>query len=87
MPNPSHRAFRLTILNHSLKTLDGRLKATAVAIQASLTATWCGVYDIAVAPKGIDIHNEGTNLAHNLPLMTNRHNDSAAVEFRGMDGS
>ena len=35
---------------------------------------------MAVAPKGADIHNEGTNLAHNLTLMTNPHNDSAAAE-------
>ena len=78
-PNPSHRALRLTILNYSLKTLNGCLEATA-ATQAGMTATWCGAYDIAVALKGAGIRNEGTNLAHNLPLMTNPHNDSASVE-------
>jgi len=33
-----------------------------------------------VALKGAGIHNERTNLAHNLPLMTNPHNDSASAE-------
>jgi len=40
--NPSHRAFRLTILNYSLKTLNGRLEATTAATQAGITATWGG---------------------------------------------
>jgi len=35
---------------------------------------------MAVAPKGASIHTEGTNLAHNLLLMTNLQNDSAAAE-------
>src|SRR5262245_2903707 len=35
---------------------------------------------MAVAPKGAGIHTEGTNLAHNLLLMTNLQNDSAAAE-------
>jgi phosphoketolase len=39
-------------------------------------------YGIAVAPKGAGFVNEGTNLAHNLPLMGNPHTDPvAAVEF------
>jgi len=39
-------------------------------------------YGIAVAPKGAGFCNEGTNLAHNLPLMGNPHADPvAAVEF------
>jgi phosphoketolase len=39
-------------------------------------------YGIAVAPKGAGFANEGTNLAHNLPLMGNPHSDAvAAVEF------
>jgi Phosphoketolase len=32
-------------------------------------------YGIAVAPKGAGFYNEGTNLAHNLPLMTNPRKD------------
>lgn len=39
-------------------------------------------YSIAVAPKGAGFYGEGTNLAHNLPLMANPHTDhSAAQEF------
>jgi phosphoketolase len=35
-------------------------------------------YGIAVAPKGAGFYNEGTNLAHNLPLMRNPHKDPEA---------
>jgi len=39
-------------------------------------------YGIAVAPKGAGFANEGTNLAHNLPLGGNPHADPvAAAEF------
>lgn len=39
-------------------------------------------YGIAVAPKGAGFYNEGTNLAHNLPLMANPHQDpEAAARF------
>jgi hypothetical protein len=31
--NPSHCAFRLTILNYNLETLNGRLEATVAATQ------------------------------------------------------
>lgn len=36
-------------------------------------------YGIAVAPKGAGFYGEGTNLAHNLPLMSNPHIDSVAA--------
>lgn len=36
-------------------------------------------YGIAVAPKGAGFYNEGTNLAHNLPLGTNPHADAEAA--------
>jgi phosphoketolase len=36
-------------------------------------------YGIAVAPKGAGFYGEGTNLAHNLPLMSNPHNDLQAA--------
>ncbi len=36
-------------------------------------------YGIAVAPKGAGFYGEGTNLAHNLPLMSNPHTDSIAA--------
>jgi phosphoketolase len=36
-------------------------------------------YGIAVAPKGAGFYGEGTNLAHNLPLMSNPHVDPVAL--------
>jgi phosphoketolase len=36
-------------------------------------------YGIAVAPKGAGFYGEGTNLAHNLPLMANPHADADAA--------
>lgn len=36
-------------------------------------------YGIAVAPKGAGFYGEGTNLAHNLPLMANPHTDGEAA--------
>lgn len=36
-------------------------------------------YGIAVAPKGAGFYGEGTNLAHNLPLMSNPHTDPTAA--------
>lgn len=35
-------------------------------------------YGIAVAPKGAGFYNEGTNFAHNLPLVQNPRNDETA---------
>lgn len=36
-------------------------------------------YGIAVAPKGAGFYNEGTNYAHNLPLVTNPYSDNVAA--------
>lgn len=36
-------------------------------------------YGIAIAPKGAGFYNEGTNYAHNLPLVTNPYEDEAAA--------
>lgn len=36
-------------------------------------------YGIAIAPKGAGFYGEGTNLAHNLPLMSNPHKDPVAA--------
>lgn len=38
-------------------------------------------YGIAVAPKGAGFYAEGTNLAHNLPLMANPYTDEVAAEL------
>lgn len=37
-------------------------------------------YGIALAPKGAGFYGEGTNLAHNLPLMSNPYTDPLAVQ-------
>ncbi|MCJ7521183.1 MAG: xylulose 5-phosphate 3-epimerase [Dehalococcoidia bacterium] len=37
-------------------------------------------YGIAVAPKGAGFYGEGTNLAHNLPLMSNPYSDPVATQ-------
>lgn len=37
-------------------------------------------YGIALAPKGAGFYGEGTNLAHNLPLMSNPHIDPLAAK-------
>ncbi len=37
-------------------------------------------YGIAVAPKGAGFYNEGTNYAHNLPLVDNPHKSEVALE-------
>jgi len=37
-------------------------------------------YGIAIAPKGAGFYGEGTNLAHNLPLMSNPHVDPVAAQ-------
>lgn len=38
-------------------------------------------YGVAVAPKGAGFPGEGTNLAHNLPLMANPRTDSQAADL------
>lgn len=37
-------------------------------------------YGVAVAPKGAGFYNEGTNYAHNLPLVENPHKSDVALE-------
>jgi len=37
-------------------------------------------YGIAIAPKGAGFYGEGTNLAHNLPLMSNPYTDPVAAQ-------
>jgi phosphoketolase len=37
-------------------------------------------YGVAIAPKGAGFYGEGTNLAHNLPLMSNPHTDTIAAQ-------
>ncbi|HEY7494014.1 MAG TPA: xylulose 5-phosphate 3-epimerase [Candidatus Tectomicrobia bacterium] len=61
--------------------MENRLEAATAAVQANTDHYPVRLpYGIAVAPKGAGFYNEGTNLAHNLPLMTNPHTDTAAAE-------
>jgi phosphoketolase len=61
--------------------MEQRLEAAAAAVRAGHDRYPVRLpYGIAVTPKGAGFYNEGTNLAHNLPLMTNPHTDAAAAE-------
>lgn len=61
--------------------MEQRLEAAAAAVRAGHERYPVRLpYGIAVAPKGAGFYNEGTNLAHNLPLLANPHTDAAAAE-------
>lgn len=61
--------------------MECRLEAAAEAVrQGAIQYPVPLPYGIAVAPKGAGFYGEGTNLAHNLPLMSNPHTDPASVE-------
>ncbi|MCS6925075.1 MAG: xylulose 5-phosphate 3-epimerase [Candidatus Binatia bacterium] len=56
--------------------IEHRLETAAAAVQAGQSRYPIKLpYGIAVAPKGAGFPGEGTNLAHNLPLMGNPHSD------------
>jgi phosphoketolase len=60
--------------------LEARLEAAAVAAGEAgypVRLPYC----VAVAPKGAGFYGEGTNLAHNLPLPANPHDDVEAREL------
>ncbi len=60
--------------------MECRLEALAKALRTGEEAYPISLpYGIAVAPKGAGFYGEGTNLAHNLPLMSNPHTDIAAA--------
>ncbi len=63
--------------------MERRLEAAAEAVSAGLGRYPVRLpYGVAVAPKGAGFPGEGTNLAHNLPLMANPHtNREAAARF------
>ncbi|MGQ9572220.1 MAG: xylulose 5-phosphate 3-epimerase [Dehalococcoidia bacterium] len=61
--------------------MESRLEAAAEAIRTRGERYPVRLpYGIAVAPKGAGFYGEGTNLAHNLPLMSNPHIDTTAAE-------
>ena len=60
--------------------MERRLEAAAQAIRSGRSRYPVPLpYGIAVAPKGAGFPGEGTNLAHNLPLMANPHTDPGAA--------
>jgi phosphoketolase len=63
--------------------MEHRLEAAAAAVAAGQARYPVQLpYGIAVAPKGAGFPGEGTNLAHNLPLMGNPHTaPPAAARF------
>jgi len=61
--------------------MEGRLEAAGEAIRSQGERYPAPLpYGIAVAPKGAGFYGEGTNLAHNLPLMSNPHTDPVAAQ-------
>ncbi len=62
--------------------MERRLEAAVEAIKAGRTRYPIPLpYGIAVAPKGAGFPGEGTNLAHNLPLMANPRFDQRAADL------
>lgn len=60
--------------------MENRLQAAAEAIRSGDDCYPVRLpYGIAVAPKGAGFYGEGTNLAHNLPLMANPRTDALAA--------
>jgi phosphoketolase len=60
--------------------MERRLEAAADAVRTGTARYPVRLpYGIAVAPKGAGFFNEGTNLAHNLPLKANPYEDTEAV--------
>ncbi len=60
--------------------MECRLEAVTQAVQSGKESYPVPLpYGIALAPKGAGFYGEGTNLAHNLPLMSNPHIDSVAA--------
>jgi len=62
--------------------MERRLEAASDAIRYSAgNYPLMLPYGIAMAPKGAGFYGEGTNLAHNLPLMSNPSTDTAAAGY------
>lgn len=60
--------------------MEFRLEAAVEAMRAGQARYPVALpFGVALAPKGAGFHNEGTNLAHNLPLLSNPHDDPEAA--------
>jgi phosphoketolase len=74
--DPAAFAWAILEIEHRLTAAAERVGTGAARYPVPLP------YGVAVAPKGAGFHGEGTNLAHNLPLGTNPHEDpEAAAHF------
>lgn len=61
--------------------MERRLEAAAATVRTGTERYPVRLpYGIAVAPKGAGFYGEGTNLAHNLPLMANPSRDAEAAQ-------
>lgn len=61
--------------------MESRLESRAEAIRSRNSRYPVPIpYGIAIAPKGAGFYGEGTNLAHNLPLMSNPYLDPVAAK-------
>jgi phosphoketolase len=61
--------------------IECRLEAAAESVRSKRVPYPVPLpYGIAIAPKGAGFYGEGTNLAHNLPLMSNPHVDPVAAQ-------
>jgi phosphoketolase len=64
----------------AILAMERRLEAAAAAVKAGHGRYPVALpYGIAVAPKGAGFYGAGTNLAHNLPLGANPHDDATAA--------
>jgi phosphoketolase len=64
----------------AILAMEDRLEAAAEAVRAGKAEYPVPLpYGVALAPKGAGFYGEGTNLAHNLPLMANPHTDPVAA--------
>jgi phosphoketolase len=59
--------------------MEFRLEAAVEAVRSGARYPIALPFGIAIAPKGAGFFNEGTNLAHNLPLSGNPHKDPKAA--------
>ncbi|MGH6689545.1 MAG: xylulose 5-phosphate 3-epimerase, partial [Gammaproteobacteria bacterium] len=71
--DPAAFVWAIVEMEHRLTAAADRVRAGDARYPVPLP------YGVAVAPKGAGFYGEGTNLAHNLPLGGNPHEDPAAA--------
>lgn len=73
--DPAAFVWAIFEMERRLEAASGGMRARGAGYPASLP------YGVAVAPKGAGFYGEGTNLAHNLPLMSNPSVDKEAARL------